>query len=75
MEKEESEMADALKCDRCGKLYEHYEGIRLQDKGTLYNVMSISGGCWSRNYDLCPECMTKLAEFIKNAKEEGDGKK
>ena len=75
MEKEESEMARALKCDRCGKLYEHYDGIKLNDKGMHYQGVSLdSNGCWSKSFDLCPECMTKLVEFIKAEKEEGDGK-
>lgn len=60
-------MAKALKCDRCGKLYEHYEGIRVQDKGVHYVSLTLnSDGCWGRKFDLCPECMTKLVEFMKN---------
>lgn len=65
-------MANALKCDRCGKLYEPYKGIRLQDKGAYYCSMSFFSeyGCNRRDFDLCPECMTKLVEFIKGDKEE-----
>lgn len=71
MEKEESKMANALKCDRCGKLYEHYKGIRVESRGNDYCSMSLyTGDGWKRrDYDLCPECMTKLVEFIKNKEE------
>lgn len=67
-------MANALKCDRCGKLYEHYNGIRVVDKCNYYCSMSFfSEHGWNRrDYDLCPECMTKLVEFIKGDKEEAE---
>ncbi len=59
-------MANALKCDRCGKLYEHYRGIKLVDK-PYCNISLFSENGWvRRDFDLCPECMTKLAEFIKS---------
>lgn len=70
-----TEMANALKCDRCGKLYENYKGIRIGDRGAYYCCMSIitSDGWVRRGYDLCPECMTKLVEFLKLDEEVSNG--
>ena len=64
-------MANALKCDRCGKFYEHYMGIKLVDKGAYYCSMSLFSerGCNRRDFDICRECMTKLVEFMKNEEE------
>lgn len=60
-------MAKALKCDRCGMLYEHYRGIRLKDGGSHYcGIGFITCDGWESRYDFCPECMTKVVEFMKN---------
>lgn len=68
-------MANALKCDRCGKLYEEYRGIRVDNRGSYFCGMSLfTYDGWMRKvFDLCPKCMTKQVEFIKAGKEEGDG--
>lgn len=58
-------MASALKCDRCGKLYEEYAGCKLVEGGCSYNGLSVENRIMSRRYDLCPECMEKLVEFIR----------
>lgn len=67
-------MALAKKCDRCGKLYEHYpignhtgvfngiKRVRKEDVGRVcYEEMSI---------DLCPECMDKPNKFLKGENNE-----
>ena len=61
-------MASARKCDRCGNLYEIYDGIRFERGGYSYNWMRIltNHGSAMRDFDLCPECMTKLIEFLRN---------
>ena len=65
-------MSKALKCDRCGKLYEIYDGIAINEGGNKYNEMSLQRP-WnpiSREYDLCPECMKSLFEWLKEADKE-----
>lgn len=63
-------MALAKKCDRCGKLYEHYEKTE-HEKYVGYNAMafvSVNRRCIKElattPIDLCPECMSKLIEFL-----------
>lgn len=65
-------MANAKKCDRCGRLYEHYDrgydgmdinGISLVEMGTFF------GSHTTKMYiDLCPECLTELIEWIESYK-------
>ena len=54
-------MAQAYKCDRCGKLYECFsfgeDKYKFQDK-----VIYASTGN-GYNYDLCPTCKEDLAKF------------
>ena len=64
-------MALAKKCDRCGKLYEHYPNgkksignaikrVRKSENGTIiFEEVSI---------DLCPECMDSFNAFILRGK-------
>lgn len=61
-------MALAKKCDRCGKLYEHYPMVEV---GFCYNAVGLyhvnSNGTVNKAYklkDLCPECMTAYDKFI-----------
>ena len=66
-------MANARKCDRCGNLYEEYNTgnnnkkfnaimpVNLDHKGQYYPHKVL---------DLCPECMTKLTNWL-NCNEEG----
>ena len=65
-------MANALKCDRCGKFYEKYDGIKVVSGGNKYCFFSISNcsGLITRDYDLCPECMKSLIEWIWEADNE-----
>ena len=56
----------AYKCDRCQKLFEHYQGQGTSD---YYNV--------TRNpnfkddlVDLCPKCNKKLQKWMKKAESE-----
>lgn len=59
-------MANAFKCDICSGLYENYKGVKITEKGMSYNTMHLSdGGFNSRRFDVCPGCMQKLVDFIK----------
>ena len=62
-------MSNAFKCDRCGTLYERYEGIEVVSGGYKYNILSISNkfGVTSMDYDICPECMKSLVEWMMEA--------
>lgn len=68
----------AKKCDRCGKLFEHYDGIK-EFKNTekanalllIDETLIINTGV-RKSYDLCPECMKKLEDFLRGGS--GDGK-
>lgn len=63
-------MSNALKCDRCGKLYEHYSGIQLVENGNRYYCFLIAGNGKNKTYDLCEECMSSLIDWIKEAQNE-----
>lgn len=64
----------AKKCDRCGKLYEHYGNNNKRE----YNAVKPIYRGWTGNeyainnpIDLCPECMGNFKDFMK-AKIEGN---
>ena len=61
----------AYKCDRCGKLYEYYDGIELVSGGYKFTIFSISNyfGIANEDYDLCPECMKSLIKWIKEGRQ------
>ena len=60
----------AMKCDRCGKLYEAYGGEKMfKDRGCANAFILIDrdldGERWNKDsYDLCPECMEELQGFL-----------
>lgn len=60
----------AMKCDRCGKLYEHYDGSKQfknteKANGLLLLDKNLDKKYWSRkSYDLCPDCMEELEKFL-----------
>lgn len=62
----------ARKCDVCGVLYECYDGAKnFPNDGKANGFMLIDKDIyneyWSRqSFDLCPECMKKLVDFINN---------
>lgn len=55
-------MALAKKCDRCGKLYEHYGDFNSY----MVIVTDKYGhiGATSKKNDLCPDCMQALTDFM-----------
>lgn len=63
-------MALANKCDRCGKLYEHYP---VTNQPGVYNAIGkyrkgLNGQIefTQAAKDLCPDCMALFETFIKN---------
>lgn len=60
-------MALAKRCDRCGKLYEHYPAGNKSEYNSLRIIQrnkigeAING---NTVYDLCPECMSEFMKFI-----------
>ena len=62
----------AMKCDRCGKFYEHYAGSKTffettKANGIILIDMDLGRNCYNRKtYDLCPECMREFKKFLEN---------
>ncbi len=51
-------MANAYKCDRCGKLFE-------RDRRPSLTIQQQYSYCFGNTtYDLCPSCQEKLEKFI-----------
>lgn len=67
-------MSRAYKCDRCKKLYDVYDGIPLNGLGNKYNGCILVGLYTNYALDLCPDCMNALISFIKNGRNEDNGK-
>ena len=60
-------MALAKKCDRCGKLYEHYpDGSKQQYNAIRRLYKTENGGITSAgvSIDLCPKCMEAFDMFM-----------
>ena len=68
-------MARAKKCDKCGKLYEHYDGSKQFKEGERANGLflidrDLDNKYWSRrSFDFCSDCMSKLEAFLQNKEE------
>lgn len=60
----------AKKCDRCGKLFEHYDGnkkFRNTEKANAILLIDrdLDNKYWARkSYDLCPDCMKMIEELL-----------
>ena len=67
-------MANAKKCDRCGKLYEFYKGIEFTPGGNRYVYITLEsdriyderGGFTTKCFDLCQDCMQQVIYFLNN---------
>lgn len=63
-------MASAKQCDRCGKFYSNYQTTSGGFNGILTANIDQSGKYYSKSiYDLCPECMEQLIEWLENKSE------
>lgn len=59
-------MSDAKKCDRCGKLYEIYNGVEYKKFRQKFDWVEIRGGMSDprRGFDLCEDCMMDLIDWL-----------
>lgn len=71
-------MARAKKCDRCGKLHEHYDGAKEfknseKANGVILIDRDLDNKYWSRkSYDFCPDCMREFEDFLRGKSYESD---
>lgn len=72
--KEKIDMAEAMKCDRCHKFYLLSDGVEFRPTYAGLHIFKIEALSQAYNrvtsYDLCPECATKLVEFMRGGGEE-----
>lgn len=63
---------DAKRCDRCRKYYDEYHESRRKpfSNGMAFVDRSTTGYSRKYIYDLCPDCMRELWNFMKNEKAE-----
>lgn len=60
----------AKKCDRCGKLFEHYDGAKEFKHTERANAILLIDRDLDniyrsrKSYDLCPECMKMIEELL-----------
>lgn len=60
-------MSRARKCDRCGSLYEFYQGTKITEDSNAFLLIDrdMNNKYWSREtYDLCPVCMDSFLQFL-----------
>ena len=61
-------MALCKKCDRCGKMYDHYNIYIGALAANAIKIVSLSNaGAYmssAMDLDLCPECMSELIKFL-----------
>ena len=60
-------MANAKKCDRCGKFYELYNIANDDVKPNCVAAVNCDfKGIYTKDimYDLCPECMTEFKKWM-----------
>lgn len=60
----------ARECDRCKKLYNHFDGGKLFKETEKANACilidkDLQNKYWTRkNYDFCPDCMREFEKFL-----------
>lgn len=69
-------MAEAKKCDRCGKLYEPYNKSKLYGiigrkiywrvSAFAFMIEDSEGYSIDGRHDLCPDCMKSLQKWFKD---------
>ena len=59
---------EAKKCDRCGMFYTPYNQNSWENANNIYlcqEKMKEKENCTEKKYDLCPDCMRSLQEWLK----------
>lgn len=67
----------AKKCDRCGKLYEHYDIIDNTKKNGIAIVFTNKFGGrerWNGDIDLCRDCMNSFTKWLEEEKDDASKK-
>ena len=59
-------MANAKKCDRCGRFYDFYEGIEFTAGANKYMYVILASAANERKFDMCPYCMQHVIYFLHN---------
>lgn len=62
----------AKKCDRCGKLYEHYDifnNTRRNGISIIHRDKFGNKDYLANEFDLCLECMISLTNWLKRGEE------
>lgn len=64
-------MANAMKCDRCGKLYESYN--TKKDSKNINGFIPVNLDVDRKHYshgvmDLCPDCMKEFQNWMEEVK-------
>lgn len=57
-------MADAKKCDVCGKLYELYNTKNGYNRLSLRRIDANGCVTYADYYDCCPECMKSIEDYL-----------
>lgn len=68
-------MANARVCDRCGSFYKPYDGLPFSDKKYISNALELLRSYETASeedcheyFDLCPQCMSEVINFLKEPK-------
>ena len=59
-------MANAKRCDRCGRFYDFYEGIEFTAGANKYIYVILASAAHERRFDMCPDCMRQVIRFLHN---------
>jgi hypothetical protein len=59
-------MANAKRCDRCGRFYDFYEGIEFTAGANKYIYVILASPANERRFDMCPDCMRQVIRFLHN---------
>lgn len=73
-------MANAKKCDRCGKYYQEFEPNAFDSLANVIRSRVTPDGVRKQIYaiekllDLCPSCLRSLRKWVGTKEDEEDGK-
>lgn len=59
-------MANAKRCDRCGRFYDFYEGVEFTAGANKYTYVILASAGAERRFDMCPDCMRQVIRFLHN---------